>query len=131
MLLVLKLYPIQVVVSLPLWIKLAMGQLLLFFLCNFSSFFSLRQRCLRNQPFFTVIDWYFGYSANYNTRGAFAILFLICSDLLNFFRSFWTMVIITESGYNILKVIFTKQFLWKVTIFHCFDVCSVRPHQIL
>ena len=32
--------PIQVVISLPLWVKLTMGQLLLFFLCNFSSFFS-------------------------------------------------------------------------------------------
>ena len=39
-LLVLKLCPIQVVISLSLWIKLTMGQLLLFFLCNFSSFFS-------------------------------------------------------------------------------------------
>ena len=39
-LLVLKLYPIQVVISLPLWIKLTMGQLLLLFLCNFCSFFS-------------------------------------------------------------------------------------------
>ena len=39
-LLVLKLCPIQVVISLPLWIKLTMDQLLLFFLCNFSSFFS-------------------------------------------------------------------------------------------
>ena len=84
-LLVLKLYPIQVVISLPLWIKLTMGQLLLFFLCNFSSFFSLRRSCPRNQTFFTVIDWqiYFWYSANYNTWRALAILFLICSDLLN------------------------------------------------
>ena len=40
MFLVLKLCPIQVVISLPLWIKLTMGQLLLFFLCNFSTFFS-------------------------------------------------------------------------------------------
>ena len=32
-------YPIHVVISLPLWIKLTMDQLLLFFLCNFSSFF--------------------------------------------------------------------------------------------
>ena len=37
-LLVLKLYPIQVVISLPLWIKLTMDQLLLFFLCNFFSY---------------------------------------------------------------------------------------------
>ena len=40
MFLVLKLCTIQVVISLPLWIKLTMGQFLLFFLCNFSSFFS-------------------------------------------------------------------------------------------
>ena len=40
MLLVLKLCSIQVIISLPLWIKLTMGQLLLFFLCNFSSFFN-------------------------------------------------------------------------------------------
>ena len=39
-LLVLKLSPIQVVIPLPLWIKLTMDQLLLFFLCNFNSFFS-------------------------------------------------------------------------------------------
>ena len=39
-LLVLKLSPIQVVISLPLWVNLTMGQLLLFFLCNFSSIFS-------------------------------------------------------------------------------------------
>ena len=39
-LLVLKLCPIQVVIWLPLWIKLAMGQLLLLSLWNFCSFFS-------------------------------------------------------------------------------------------
>ena len=39
------------------------------------------------------------------------------------------MVIKTESGYT-LKVIFTEQFLAKVAIFRCFDVCSVRPPQI-
>ena len=38
--LVLKLCPIQVVISLPLWTKLTMGQLLFFFLCNFSSVFT-------------------------------------------------------------------------------------------
>ena len=36
----LKLYPIQVIISLPLRIKLTYGQLLLLFLCNFSSFCS-------------------------------------------------------------------------------------------
>ena len=40
------------------------------------------------------------------------------------------MVITTESGKNNLKVICTKQFLPKVTIFRCFDVCCVRPPQI-
>ena len=40
-LLVLKLCPIQVVILLPLWIKLTMGLLLLYFLCNFSSFLAL------------------------------------------------------------------------------------------
>ena len=44
------LYPIKVVISLPLWIKLTMGQLLLFFLSNFSSFFNLSHSCPRNQP---------------------------------------------------------------------------------
>ena len=39
-LLVLKLCHIQVVISLPLWIKLPMGHLLLFFPYNFSSFLS-------------------------------------------------------------------------------------------
>ena len=38
--LVLKLCPIQVVISLPLWMKLTMGQLLIFFLCNYSVLFS-------------------------------------------------------------------------------------------
>ena len=36
----LKLGPTQVVISVPLWVKLTIAQLLLFFLCNFSSFFS-------------------------------------------------------------------------------------------
>ena len=66
-----------------------MGLLLHFFLCNFSSFLSTSE-----VSFFTVIDCsvYFGYSANYNnTRGAFAILFLICSNLLNCLRSIGIM----------------------------------------
>ena len=37
-LLVLKLYSNQVVISPPLWMKLTMGQLLIFILCNFSGF---------------------------------------------------------------------------------------------
>ena len=38
--LVLKLCPIQVVISLTIWLKLTMDQSLLFFLCNSSIFFS-------------------------------------------------------------------------------------------
>ena len=67
---------------------------------------------------------------NNNTRGAFAIHFLICSDLPNCLRSLGTIVRTTESGQNSLKVIFTKQFLTKVTIVRCFDVCSAQPPQI-
>ena len=55
---------------------------------------------------------------------------LICSDLLNLRRSLDTMVITTESDWKSVKVIFTQQFLAKVAIFCCFDVCSVRPPQI-
>ena len=44
------------------------------------------------------------------------------------FQLYFTIT--TESGLNSLKVIFTKQFLTKVTIFCCFDVCSVQPPQI-
>ena len=73
---------------------------------------------------------YLDYLAYYNTRRAFVIIFLICSDLLNCLRSVGTIVITTESGLNSLKVIFTKQFLTKTTIFRCFDVFFVRPPQI-
>ena len=65
MLLVWKLWPIQVVISLPLWIKLTMSQLLLqlllllFFLCNFSSFFSYVGGILVNKHFsLLLIDRY-------------------------------------------------------------------------
>ena len=37
--LVLKLYPIQVVISLQMWLKLYMGQLFLCFICNFCNCF--------------------------------------------------------------------------------------------
>ena len=94
---------IQVVISIPLWIKLTTDQSLLFSLCNFSSFFSYVGGIPVLTTIFSLfIDWYhdrelyFGYSANYNTQRAFAILFLICSDLLNFLRSLGTMVITTE-----------------------------------
>ena len=82
-------------------IKLTMGQLLLFLLCNFSSFLIyVRGIPVTNHFSLLLIDrqLYFGYSANYNTQGAFAILFLVCSDLLNFLRSLCTLVITGESA---------------------------------
>ena len=115
--LVLKLYPIQFFISLPLEIKLTMGQLLTFFLCNSWTFLS-----------YWLI--YFGYSANYNAREAFVIIFLIFSDLRNCLRSVGTIVITTESDWNSLKIILIKQFLSKATIFCCFHVFSVRSPQI-
>ena len=58
LLLVLKLYPIQVFISLSLWIKLTMSQLLISFLCKFCNFFSnLGVVVVTSQPFFIVIDW--------------------------------------------------------------------------
>ena len=52
------LFPIQVVVSLPLWIKLTMGQFLLFFLCNFSSFFSYVRGIPVTNHLTLFVDWY-------------------------------------------------------------------------
>ena len=98
LLLVLKLYPIQVVISLPLWIKLTMGQLLLLFLCNFCSFFNYVRGVLVTNFFSLLFIDIFGNSANYNTGGEFVTIFLICSDLLNWLRGNGTIVIITESG---------------------------------
>ena len=57
-LLVLKLCPIQVVVSLPLWIKLTMNQLLLCFLSNFSSFLSYVRGIPVTNHFSLFIDRY-------------------------------------------------------------------------
>ena len=89
-LLVLKIYPIQFVISLPLWIKLTMGQLLLFFLRNFSSIFSYVEGVLvsKLQTFFHYYRLtHFGYLANYNIRETFLSIFLICSKMMNCLRS--------------------------------------------
>ena len=56
-----------------------MGQLLLFFLSNLCSFFSYVGGVLVTNLF----------SANYNTWGAFVIIFLICSDLLELPQKCW------------------------------------------
>ena len=109
------------------------GPVIAHFLCNFCSFFSYAGGILViKKPTFFHCYWfiYSGYSASYNTRRAFVIIFFICSDLLNCLRSVGTIVITTESGFNSLKVIFTEQFLTKTTIFRCFDVLSARSPQI-
>ena len=67
-----------------------MDQLLLLFLYNFRSLFSYARGDLETK-LFTVID-IFGYAANYNTEGAFLIIFLICSDPLNCLRRVDTIV---------------------------------------
>ena len=62
--LILKLCPIQVVISLSLWIKLTMGQFLLLFLCNFFSFFSYSGSVLVTNLFsLQLVDifWLFSY----------------------------------------------------------------------
>ena len=87
--------PIQVAISLPLWIKLTMVQLFLLFLCFFSY---AGGALVSKQPTFIRCYWFinFGYSENYNTQKAFVIIFLICSDLLNCLRSVGTIVITRE-----------------------------------
>ena len=98
-LLVLKLYSIQIVISLLLWIKLTMGQLLLFFLCNFCSFFRYVGGVLVTNLFSLLLtDSYILAVQQIITQEAFVILFLICSDLRNCLRSIGTMVITTEKG---------------------------------
>ena len=97
-LLVLKLYPIEVVISFPFCIKLTMSQLLLLSLCNYCSFFSYVGGALVANLFHCYGLIYFGYSANYNTLGAFVIIVLIRSDLLNYLKKVNTIVITTESG---------------------------------
>ena len=52
-----KLCPIQVVISLPLWIKRTMGQSLLFFCATSAFFLATRYSC--NEPFSTVY-WLIG-----------------------------------------------------------------------
>ena len=66
------------------------------FLCNLRVFFS----CIGNVLLTILVSYYwlihFGYSANYNTRGAFLIIFFICSDLLNCLRCVGIIVITTK-----------------------------------
>ena len=68
------------------------------FLCNFCCSFSNVRGVLKcKSSTFIHCYWliYFGYLTNNNTRGAFVITFLICSDLLNCLRRVDTIVITT------------------------------------
>ena len=131
MFLVLKLCPIQVVISLPLWTKLIKGQLLLFFLSKSSSFFSYVGIIhVTNHFTLLLIDRYILAIQQIIAHKEHLRYSFWCIDLLNCLRSLETMVITTESGWNTLKFIFTEQFVIKVAILCCFDVWSVRPPQI-
>ena len=63
------------------------------------------------------------------TRGAFVIIFLICSNLLHCLGSVATIIIITESCSNNLKVILIKSILIIAAIFLCFNEFIVRLPQ--
>ena len=106
-----------------------MGQLLLFFLCNFCRFFYLCQRCLSNQPFFTVIDNMLWLCSSYNTQGEFAIIFLICKDLLSCLRSVSTMVITTVSTKTSSKSSPLRKSAPKAAILHYFALYD-RPRNL-
>ena len=55
---------------------------------------------------------------------------MICSYLLNCFRSISTTTVIArENSKNSLKVIFTKKSSLKAAIFLCFDVFPLQPTQ--
>ena len=113
--LVLKLYPIQVVISLPLWIKLTMGQLLLFFMCRFSSFFSYVGGALVTNLFsLLLIDKYI------------LAIQQIITHQEHFRYSFWSVAIFWTASKSFWLTSSTQ----KVNIFCCFDVCSMRPPQI-
>ena len=131
MLFVLKLCFIHVVISLPLWIKLSLGQLLLFFLCNFSSFFIYVGGIpVTNHFSLFLIDRY---------------ILAIRQIIINkehFRYSFWSKAIFWTSLEALApwprqqKVVKTasKSFHWAVPSksrhFLLFDVCSIRPPQI-
>ena len=57
-------------------------------------------------------------------------MFLICSDLLNWFRSVGTIVITTGSDQNSLKIISRSNSSQKPLFYCCFDLFSVQPPQI-
>ena len=111
-----------------------MGQLLLFLLSNFCSFFWYAG-CVpvtNPWPFLLLLIISFGCTANYNRQEAFFIIFLICSDFLNCLRRVGTIAVTTESDLNNLKVISTIKFFIETvqaTTFRFFDLFTVRSPQ--
>ena len=98
-------------------------------MCKFSSFFSYVGGILATNHF-SLRYLYFSYSANYITQKELLWYSFWLVAIFSTFGSLDTVMITTKSGQNTVKVIFTEQFLTKVAIFRCFDVCSVRPPQI-
>ena len=92
-----KLCPIQVVISLPLSIKLTMGQLLLFFLHNVSIFFSYVGGIPATYHFslFLIDKYILAIQQIITHKEHLRYSFL---NLLNFLRTLCTMIITTESG---------------------------------
>ena len=126
-LLVLKLYPIQIIISFPFWIKLIMVQLMLFFLCNFSSFFSYVGVILvSNLISLLLIDIFWLFIILWHTRS-------ICKNLFDLQRSSELPQKCWHRSRNKRKWLKQPQSHFreaKATIFCCFDVFSVRPPQI-
>ena len=76
----------------------------------------------------------FGYATNYNTQRAFAIIFLICSDLLNCLRSTGTIVVTTESVFTMKFFTETvKAAIFAVLMYslygHCVNITFKRKYQ--
>ena len=132
-LLVLKVYPIQVIISLPLWVKLTMGQLLLIFLCSFSSFFSYVRGILVANHFSLLL-----------IAGCILAIQQIITHNEHFRYSFWSVAIFWTASETLIPWLkqhevterasqsfsLPNQFFPKITIFRCFDVCSVRSPKI-
>ena len=55
---------------------------------------------------------------------------MVCSDLLNYLKTFGTIVVTTESSYDSLNVIFIEQFPKNASFFCFFYLCFVWSPQI-
>ena len=80
----------------PIMAKTHLGPVIALFSVKLQQIFSYAGGILVTNHFSLLLTD--RYPANYNTRGAFAMHFLICIDLLNCFRSLGTVVTTTERG---------------------------------